>query len=212
MAPRPGPPRGRRRPARWGCNSSPRMWRIHERLDVPGAVRHWIKVADRRHQPLGSEVPASARDLVTSTVEARLYCMVEWLTRVERAMSAVGRTTQAHDQFRPCLWFPGLLPGPLPGGHCIPIDPFYLTWVSGEHGLTSQFIELAGEINTSMAAYVVSRGRRCAERPGQAGRVGRDHPLERGLQEGCVRSTQVSKSPSLPFVLMEHLLEKGAEV
>ncbi len=48
-------------------------------------------------------------------------------------------------------------PGPGLGGHCIPIDPFYLTWVARKHGLSTRFIELAGEINTSMPQYVVSR-------------------------------------------------------
>ena len=48
-------------------------------------------------------------------------------------------------------------PGPGLGGHCIPIDPFYLTWKAAEHGAWTRFIELAGEINTSMPAYVVER-------------------------------------------------------
>ena len=48
-------------------------------------------------------------------------------------------------------------PGPGLGGHCIPIDPFYLTWKSREYGLTTRFIELAGEINSMMPRYVVSR-------------------------------------------------------
>ena len=48
-------------------------------------------------------------------------------------------------------------PGPGLGGHCIPIDPFYLTWKSREYGLATRFIELAGEINTMMPRYVVSR-------------------------------------------------------
>jgi UDP-N-acetyl-D-glucosamine dehydrogenase len=43
------------------------------------------------------------------------------------------------------------------GGHCIPIDPFYLSWVARKHGLPTQFIELAGQINTSMPRYVVDR-------------------------------------------------------
>ena len=47
-------------------------------------------------------------------------------------------------------------PGPGLGGHCIPIDPFYLTWKAREYGITTRFIELAGEINTSMPEYVVS--------------------------------------------------------
>jgi len=48
-------------------------------------------------------------------------------------------------------------PGPGLGGHCIPIDPFYLTWKAREYGQHTRFIELAGEINTAMPAYVVHR-------------------------------------------------------
>src|SRR5205085_883169 len=48
-------------------------------------------------------------------------------------------------------------PGPGLGGHCIPIDPFYLTWKAREYGQNTRFIELAGEINTSMPAYVIHR-------------------------------------------------------
>jgi UDP-N-acetyl-D-glucosamine dehydrogenase len=51
-------------------------------------------------------------------------------------------------------------PGPGLGGHCIPIDPFYLTWKAREYGQETRFIELAGEVNTAMPAYVV---RRCGE-------------------------------------------------
>lgn len=48
-------------------------------------------------------------------------------------------------------------PGPGLGGHCIPVDPFYLTWKSREYDMTTKFIELAGEINTNMPRYVVQR-------------------------------------------------------
>ncbi|GAA6138639.1 UDP-N-acetyl-D-glucosamine 6-dehydrogenase [Arenicella sp. 4NH20-0111] len=48
-------------------------------------------------------------------------------------------------------------PGPGLGGHCIPIDPFYLTWKAREFGLHTRFIELAGEVNTSMPSYVISK-------------------------------------------------------
>jgi len=48
-------------------------------------------------------------------------------------------------------------PGPGLGGHCIPIDPFYLSWKAKELGCPTRFIELAGELNTSMPAYVVER-------------------------------------------------------
>jgi UDP-N-acetyl-D-glucosamine dehydrogenase len=48
-------------------------------------------------------------------------------------------------------------PGPGLGGHCIPIDPFYLSWKAREFGVNTRFIELAGEINREMPRYVISR-------------------------------------------------------
>jgi UDP-N-acetyl-D-glucosamine dehydrogenase len=53
--------------------------------------------------------------------------------------------------------FQAFYPGPGLGGHCIPIDPFYLTWKAREYEFSTRFIELAGEINTAMPLYVVQR-------------------------------------------------------
>ncbi|UCC99121.1 MAG: nucleotide sugar dehydrogenase [Phycisphaerales bacterium] len=53
--------------------------------------------------------------------------------------------------------FKAFYPGPGLGGHCIPIDPFYLTWKARQYGMPTRFIELAGEINTSMPHYVIAR-------------------------------------------------------
>ena len=53
--------------------------------------------------------------------------------------------------------FHAFYPGPGLGGHCIPIDPFYLTWKAREYGFSTRFIELAGEINTGMPYYVVQK-------------------------------------------------------
>lgn len=53
--------------------------------------------------------------------------------------------------------FQPFYPGPGLGGHCIPVDPFYLTWKAREVGMSTRFIELAGEINHSMPDYVISR-------------------------------------------------------
>lgn len=57
--------------------------------------------------------------------------------------------------------FMSFWPGPGLGGHCIPIDPFYLTWKAKEFGISTKFIELAGQINRSMPQYVVSRVQDC---------------------------------------------------
>ena len=56
-------------------------------------------------------------------------------------------------------------PGPGLGGHCIPIDPFYLTWKSREYELPTRFIELAGEINSGHAAYVVEKLAEALDQP-----------------------------------------------
>ncbi|WP_339733711.1 nucleotide sugar dehydrogenase [uncultured Gimesia sp.] len=53
--------------------------------------------------------------------------------------------------------FQAFYPGPGLGGHCIPIDPFYLSWLARKEGLTTRFIELAGEVNTRMPRYVIDR-------------------------------------------------------
>lgn len=53
--------------------------------------------------------------------------------------------------------FQAFYPGPGVGGHCIRIDPYYLTWKAREHGLSTQFIDLAGEINTKMPRRIISR-------------------------------------------------------
>jgi UDP-N-acetyl-D-glucosamine dehydrogenase len=53
--------------------------------------------------------------------------------------------------------FQPFYPGPGLGGHCIPIDPFYLAWIARKYGMAMRFIELAGEINTAMPAYVVEK-------------------------------------------------------
>jgi UDP-N-acetyl-D-glucosamine dehydrogenase len=59
-------------------------------------------------------------------------------------------------------------PGPGLGGHCIPLDPFYLAWKAAEHGLWARFIELAGEINTSMPRYVVEKTVKALNREGKS--------------------------------------------
>ena len=59
-------------------------------------------------------------------------------------------------------------PGPGWGGHCIPLDPFYLSWKAREHGVDTKFIELAGEINRGMPFYVVERVQHALNEQGKA--------------------------------------------
>ncbi len=98
-------------------------------------------------------------------------------------------------------------PGPGLGGHCIPIDPFYLTWKAREYGMTTRFIELAGEINTSMPDYVVSRTMMALNDYGKALRGAKILML--GLAyKGNVDDAR--ESPS--YHLMEKLEALGAKV
>ena len=73
-------------------------------------------------------------------------------------------------------------PGPGLGGHCIPIDPFYLTWKAREYSQNTRFIELAGEINTGMPRYVVTRTRGSPQRPAQSDQRLAHPPARPGLQ------------------------------
>jgi UDP-N-acetyl-D-glucosamine dehydrogenase len=98
-------------------------------------------------------------------------------------------------------------PGPGLGGHCIPIDPFYLSWKAREFGVNARFIELAGEINSSMPDYVVGK---LATALNDAGKTVRS---SRVLVLGIAYKKNVGdmrESPSV--VLMERLEDMGAVV
>ena len=98
-------------------------------------------------------------------------------------------------------------PGPGLGGHCIPIDPFYLTWKAREYGRHTRFIELAGEINASMPEYVVNRA---AEALNEGKRsVGGSRILVIGLAYKP-EVDDMRESPSFP--IMTALSGMGAEV
>lgn len=98
-------------------------------------------------------------------------------------------------------------PGPGLGGHCIPIDPFYLTWKAREYGQNTRFIELAGEINTSMPAYVIHRVADALNARRKA--VNGSRVLLLGLAYKA-NVDDMRESPT--YVLMDLLKERGAEV
>ncbi len=103
--------------------------------------------------------------------------------------------------------FQAFYPGPGLGGHCIPIDPFYLAWIARKHGMTTRFIELAGEINTSMPKYVVDK---IADALND-----RSKPLRgsRVLLLGMAYKKDVDDPRESPgFEIMDQLIAKGAEV
>ena len=103
--------------------------------------------------------------------------------------------------------FMAFYPGPGLGGHCIPIDPFYLTWKAREFGQNTRFIELAGEINTAMPMYVVNRTAEALNanrKPVNGSRV---------LIVGLAYKPNVDDERESPsYTLMEILKSRGAEV
>jgi UDP-N-acetyl-D-glucosamine dehydrogenase len=103
--------------------------------------------------------------------------------------------------------FMAFYPGPGLGGHCIPIDPFYLTWKAREFGQNTRFIELAGEINTSMPMHVIHRTTEAlnAQRKSING--------SRVLILGLAYKPNVDDERESPsYTLMEILKSRGAEV
>ena len=98
-------------------------------------------------------------------------------------------------------------PGPGLGGHCIPLDPFYLTWKAAEYGMWARFIELAGEINTSMPQHVVERTARALNRHAQS--LKGSKVLVLGLSYKADIDDD-RESPS--FEIIERLRASGAEV
>ena len=98
-------------------------------------------------------------------------------------------------------------PGPGLGGHCIPIDPFYLTWKAREYGLHTRFIELAGEINSTMPQWVVGKITEALNERARAIRGSRVLVLGIAYKKNV---DDMRESPSVE--LMELLVKKGAVV
>ncbi|QDU47053.1 UDP-N-acetyl-D-glucosamine 6-dehydrogenase [Symmachiella dynata] len=101
--------------------------------------------------------------------------------------------------------FQAFYPGPGLGGHCIPIDPFYLSWVARKEGMQTRFIELAGEVNTHMPQYVIDRLALALNEHGK--------PIKGS--KICVLGVAYKKDVDDPrespsFVLMDLLRERGA--
>ena len=89
--------------------------------------------------------------------------------------------------------FTPFFPGPGLGGHCIPIDPFYLTWKAHEYDFPTRFIELAGEINSAMPEHVVQRLARCPQQA-ETMLAGRPNPGSGGcVQEGHRRFARITE-------------------
>jgi UDP-N-acetyl-D-glucosamine dehydrogenase len=103
--------------------------------------------------------------------------------------------------------FQAFYPGPGLGGHCIPIDPFYLSWLARQHGMSTKFIELAGQVNTSMPAYVVGRVEDALRERGKT-----IHGSKVAILGMAYKRDVDDPRESPGFELMELLIDKGAIV
>jgi UDP-N-acetyl-D-glucosamine dehydrogenase len=156
--------------------------------------------------PVSSCRAAEATKLLENTFRAVNIALVNELKIVYEAMGIDVWEVINSAKTKPFGFMP-FYPGPGLGGHCIPIDPFYLTWKAREYGQHTRFIELAGEINTSMPEYVVNRvaealnSRRKALNGSEA------------LVLGIAYKADVDDDRESPsYVLMDLLQKRGARV
>lgn len=156
--------------------------------------------------PVSSCRAAEATKLLENIFRGVNIALVNELKVVYGAMGIDIWEVIAAAKTKPFGYMP-FYPGPGLGGHCIPIDPFYLTWKAREFGQATRFIELAGEINTAMPEWVVQKVAEALNehcKPVKGSRV-----LVLGLSYKA-NVDDDRESPS--YVLMEKLKQRGATV
>jgi UDP-N-acetyl-D-glucosamine dehydrogenase len=156
--------------------------------------------------PVSSCRVAEATKLLENIFRSVNIALVNELKMVYRAMGIDIWEVIEAAKTKPFGFMP-FYPGPGLGGHCIPIDPFYLTWKAREYGQHTRFIELAGEINTRMPEHVVLRVADALNAQCKAIRG------SRVLVLGLAYKPNVDDERESPsYVLMNLLAERGAEV
>lgn len=180
---------------------------------VGGYTKHCLAVADALYSavvdktvPVSSTRVAEAAKLLENIYRAVNIAMVNELKMLFDRMGIDIYEVIEAAKTKP-FGFQAFYPGPGLGGHCIPIDPFYLTWKAREYDFHTKFIELAGEINTYMPYYVVDKVIGALNTKNKT--IGASKILVLGLAyKKDIDDTR--ESPSLKLV--ELLTEKGAEV
>jgi UDP-N-acetyl-D-glucosamine dehydrogenase len=155
--------------------------------------------------PVSSTACAEAVKLTENIFRAVNIALVNELKLIYAAMGIDVWEVIEAAKSKPFGYMP-FYPGPGLGGHCIPIDPFYLTWKAREYGISTRFIELAGEINTHMPRLVIERLAEALDR-----RLGRGLAGARVLIIGLAYKKNIDdlrESPSLK--LIELLEARGA--
>jgi len=180
---------------------------------VGGITEDCARVGQALYQAVISEVV-----LVRSTQVAEFTKLLENIYRAVN-IGLVNELKIAADGMGIDIWevieaaatkpfgFKPFYPGPGLGGHCIPIDPYYLTWKAREYGVHTRFIELAGEINRSMPHWVVQRTMEALNQRSKSVKGSRILLMGLAYKENV---DDMRESPA--FALMDALADLGAEV
>ena len=189
----------------------------HSAASIPKVVGGWDETSGALARSLyGAVVP---QVVPVSSCEVAEACKILENTYRAVNIALVNELKVLYDRMGIDVWevidaaktkpfgFQAFYPGPGLGGHCIPIDPYYLTWIARSYGIHTRFIELAGEINTAMPHHVVDRVISALNDRGRALRS------SRVLVLGAAYKPNVDDCRESPAVeLMELLQERGAEV
>lgn len=176
---------------------------------TPACLKKAIEIystAIKELVPVSSCRVAEAAKLLENIFRSVNIALVNELKQVYAAMGIDIWEVISAAKTKP-FGFMAFYPGPGLGGHCIPIDPFYLTWKAREYGKNTRFIELAGEINTQMPDLVVQRVSEALNESGKAVKG------SRVLILGLAYKPNVDDERESPsYVLMSLLAKRGAEV
>ena len=160
-----------------------------------------------RTVPVSSAATAEAVKLTENIFRAVNIALANELKVVYEAMGIDVWEVVEAAKTKPFGFMP-FYPGPGLGGHCIPIDPFYLTWKAREYDITTRFIELAGHINTRMPYHVVDKVVEAVDR-----RVGKPFGGARILVLGLAYKKNVDDTRESPSLKLIELMEaRGARV
>jgi UDP-N-acetyl-D-glucosamine dehydrogenase len=198
-----------------------------ERED-PGRVDFNIKTTPKivggvtpKCAKLGAAVYAHIVDNVVKVSSTRVAEMSKLLENIYRSVNIalVNELKLLCDRMNMDIWevieasktkpfgFQAFYPGPGLGGHCIPIDPFYLTWKAKEFDFSTRFIELAGEINTNMPYHVVTKVMEALNDRGKSMKGSKVMVLGVAYKKNV---DDMRESPSMELIRI--LKEKGAKV
>jgi len=190
---------------RFNTKNIPKVVGGMDAASLRAAVELYGAIIDRVVPVSSPEVAESAKLLENIFRAVNIALVNEMKVVFERMGIDVWEVIEAA-KTKPFGFMP-FYPGPGLGGHCIPLDPFYLTWKAAEYGTWARFIELAGEINTSMPRYVVDRTVEAVNQHGKS--IVGATVLVMGLSYKPDIDDD-RESPS--FELIELLQERGAKV